>query len=112
MVLQTGIPELRNANRLVGQFPKNGDRKLQVVVNRYTDSFHAMDVHTINAALGRPVDWKIPNDFRTAFRTQSTATPLALEDSPISKTLRQMAKIRLRYTGGPEEKRKIFGISL
>ena len=108
MVLQTGIPELRNANRLVGQFPKNGDRKLQIVANRYTDSFHAMDVHTINAALGRPVDWKIPNDFRTAFRTQSTATPLALEDSPNLQNPAADGEICLRYTGGPEKKAQDF----
>ncbi len=113
MVMQTGIPELRNANRLVGQFPKDGNPKLQIVINRYSNSFRGLDEQTISTALTRPPDWKIPNDYVTAFRTQSTATPLALENSPISKILRQMARSACGLQEAtPEKKRRIFGISL
>ena len=112
MVLQPGIQELRNANRLVGQFPKDSDRKLQIVVNRLTNSFHTIDEHTISSALGRLVDWKIPNDFRTAFRAQSTATPLALENTPISKTLQQMTRFARGIPEVPERRRKVFGMVL
>jgi pilus assembly protein CpaE len=113
MVMQTGVPELRNANRLVGQFPKDGNPKLQIVINRYTNSFRGIDENTISTALTRPPDWKIPNDYVTAFRTQSAATPLALENSPISTTLRQMARSACGIQhASPEKKRRIFGISL
>jgi Flp pilus assembly CpaE family ATPase len=113
MVTQTGVPELRNANRLVGQFPKEGNPTLQIVINRYTNSFNGVDEATISTALTRPADWKIPNDYVTASRTQSTATPLALANSPISKILRQMAKSACGIQeAAPEKKRRIFGIAL
>jgi pilus assembly protein CpaE len=112
MVLQPSISELRNANRFVGQFPKDSDCKLQVVVNRYTNSFHAMDERTISNAIGRLVDWKIPNDFRTAFRTQSTATPLALENTPISKALQQMARSACGMQEDPIRRRKVLQMLL
>lgn len=113
MVTQTGIPELRNANRLIGQFPTGGRAPLQVVVNRHAASFHRLDDQTIAKALTRPVDWKIPNDYGTAIRMQSTASPLAFEDTPISRTIRQMAKAAcgvLSPGGTVEKKRGLFGI--
>lgn len=113
MVTQTGIPELRNANRLIGQFPSGGRPSLQVVVNRHAASFHRLDEQTITKALTRPVDWKVPNDYGTAIRMQSTASPLAFEDTPISRTIRQMAKAACgRVSPGEtvEKKRGLFGI--
>jgi pilus assembly protein CpaE len=112
MVTQTGVPELRNANRLVGQFPKDGNPKLQIVINRYANSFRGVDENIVSTALTRPADWKVPNDYLTAFRTQSTATPLALENSPISKILRQMARSACGIREGSGKKRRLFGISL
>jgi pilus assembly protein CpaE len=112
MVVQTGVPELRNANRLVGQFPIGGSPKLQMVINRYTNSFRGIDEKTISNALTRPPDWKIPNDYVTAFRTQSTAKPLALENSPISKILREMARSACGLKEATvEKKRRVFGIA-
>ena len=113
MVTQTGVPELRNANRLIGQFPKEGRPHLQVVVNRHAASFHGLDEQTITKALTRPIDWKIPNDYGTAIRMQSTASPLAFEDTPISRTIRQMAKSAcglLSPGNVVEKKRGLFGI--
>ncbi len=111
MVTQTGVPELRNANRLVGQFPKEGNPRLQIVINRYTNSLHGIDESTISTALTRPADWKIPNDYVTASRTQSTATPLALANSPISRILRQMAQSVCGIEEAvPEKRRRLFGI--
>jgi len=111
MVTQTGVPELRNANRLIDQFPAGAHPALQIVVNRYTASYHGLDEETVAKALTRPADWKVPNDYGTAFRTQNTARPLAYEDSPISKAIRQMA----RAAGGisdseKEKKRGLFGL--
>jgi pilus assembly protein CpaE len=92
MVTQTGIPELRNANRMMGQFPTVGHPRLQIVINRHAASFHSLDEETVEKVLTRPVDWKIPNDYGTAIRMQYSASPLAFEDTPISRTIRKMAR--------------------
>ena len=116
MVTQTGIPELRNANRLMGQFASNCRPRLQIVVNRHTASFHSLDAETVEKALTRPVDWKIPNDYGTAIRMQNTASPLANEDTPISRTIRQMARSVCGLSesrealAAAERKRGLFGM--
>jgi len=115
MVTQTGIPELRNANRLMGQFSSNGRPRLQIVVNRHTASFHSLDAETVEKALTRPVDWKIPNDYGTAIRMQNTASPLANEDTPISRTIRQMARSvcgleSAEALAAADRKRGLFGM--
>ena len=111
MITQTGIPELRNSNRLMGQFPAPGPPRLHIVINRYTASFHSLDEQTIAKALTRPPDWKIPNDYGTAFRMQNNAKPLALEDSKISKVIREMARTACgKHPTGAEKKRGFFGL--
>jgi pilus assembly protein CpaE len=111
MVTQTGIPELRNANRMIDQFPVDGRPTLQIVVNRHTSSFHSLDEETVAKALTRPADWKVPNDYGTAFRNQNTATPLANEDSPISRAIRQMARAACGISESePEKKRGLFSL--
>ena len=111
MVTQTGVPELRNANRLIGQFPTKGRPQLQIVINRFTTSFNGLDDQTIAKALTRPADWKVPNDYITASRTQNTATPLAFKTTPISKVLRQMARSACGMAEIPEKKRWFFARS-
>jgi pilus assembly protein CpaE len=111
MVTQTGIPELRNANRLIDQFPPNGHPALQIVVNRDPSSYHSLDEESVAKALTRPANWKVPNDYATAFRTQNTATPLAYEDSAISKAIRQMARAACGISEHePEKKRGLFSL--
>jgi pilus assembly protein CpaE len=116
MVTQTGIPELRNANRMMGQFPSQGRPRLQIVVNRHTASFHSLDQQTVERALTRPVDWKIPNDYGTAIRMQHRSSPLAFEDTPISRTIREMARSVCGASEPPEalvpveRKRGLFGM--
>lgn len=115
MVTQTGIPELRNANRLMGQFPAGGRPRLQIVINRHSASFHSLDDQTVEKALTRPVDWRIPNDYGTAIRMQHTASPLAFKDTPISRTIRQMAKSVCSQAepgadGAAGKKRGLFGM--
>ena len=111
MVTQTGIPELRNANRLIDQFPAGGYPALQIVVNRSAASFHSLDEKTVAKALTRPADWKVPNDYGTAFRTQNTGKPLAYEDSPISKAIREMARAACGISETePENKRGLFSL--
>jgi hypothetical protein len=56
-------------------------------------------------ALSRPVQWKIPNDYATVRQMQDTATPLALQDSPISLMIRKMAGTACGLSVYPEKKK-------
>jgi pilus assembly protein CpaE len=109
LVTQVGISELRNSNRLINRYFSLRTRSLQIVVNRYTQKALLFDDAQISKALTRPVDWKIPDDYATARRTENSGTPIALEDSPISLALRQMARTACGLT---EDKSKKKGFSL
>lgn len=114
LITQIGVTELRNSNRMIGQFFVSRRSKLQVVVNRYTPQALIFDDKQIQKALTRQIDWKIPDDYATARRTQNAATPLAMEDSPISRAIRRMAR---KACGLPEEdpkasRSKLFGWAL
>ncbi len=107
LIAQVSIPELRNSNRLITECFKLEGPKLEIVLNRYMPRSLGVDEEHITKALTRPATWRIPNDYATARRTQNTATPLSLEDSPISRVIRQMAR---SICGLPEnaEKKKRF----
>jgi pilus assembly protein CpaE len=75
------------------------------VLNRYLPRALLFDDHQINKALTRPAQWKIPDDYATARRTKITATPFALEDSPISLAIRQMARAACGLPAGKEKKK-------
>lgn len=110
LVTQVGIPELRNSNRLVSEFFQRVVPKLEIVLNRYEPSLLGVDEEHITKALTRPARWKIPNDRATAIRTQNTASPLALNDSPISRAIRQMARVACGLSATDEKKKKILGL--
>lgn len=92
LVTQVGVSELRNANRLIARFFSVRGRSLQIVLNRYTPNALLFDERHIARALTRPAQWRVPDDFASARRTQSTATPLVLDDSPIAAVIRRMAR--------------------
>jgi len=107
LVTQAAIPELRNSNRLIGQFFSAGGPKLEVVLNRYDPRSSGVSDDSIKKALTRDPSWKIPNDFSAVRQMQNTGTPLVLEDSSISRIIREMAST---ITGipVPQEKKKGF----
>lgn len=109
LVTQVSIPELRNSNRLVSEFFARAANKLEIVLNRYTPRSLGVDEEHITKALTRPATWRVPNDYATARRTQNTATPLSLEDSPISRVIRQMARTASGMPANPEKKKR-FGL--
>ena len=106
LVTQVSIPELRNSNRLVSEFFTKSGQKLEIVLNRYTPRSLGVDEDHITKALTRPATWRIPNDYATARRTQNTATPLSLEDLPISRMIRQMARTACGLPPNPEKKKR------
>jgi pilus assembly protein CpaE len=109
LITQVSIPELRNSNRLVSEFFVKSAAKLEIVLNRYTPRSLGVDEEHITKALTRPATWRVPNDYVTARRTQNTATPLSLEDSPISRVIRQMARTACGISTTTEKKKR-FGI--
>jgi pilus assembly protein CpaE len=111
LVTQVSIPELRNSNRLVTEFFTAAGPKLEIVLNRYMSRSLGVDDEHITKALTRPAKWKVPNDYATAQRTQNTATPLSLEDSPISRVIRQMARVACGLPANAEKKKRfsLFG---
>ncbi len=93
LVTQASIPELRNSNRLIGEFFAGPVPKLEVVINRFESRvLGGVSEEQIAKAITRPVEWKIPNDYASVRKMQINATPLVLADSPITRQIRQMAK--------------------
>ena len=109
LVIQAGIAGLRNSNRLISQYFASDVPKLEIVLNRFQPRSLGVAEDQITKALTRPAQWKIPNDFAAVRRMQHTAIPLALEDSPISRLIRQMARCAC---GLPPALEKSSGFSL
>jgi pilus assembly protein CpaE len=105
LVTQVGIPELRNANRLVARFSEQDSPNLEIVINRYESGAMGIPDSEITRALTRPPQWKVPNDYAAVRKMQNTATPLALEDSTISRTIRKMVKAACGKADIPDKKR-------
>jgi pilus assembly protein CpaE len=111
LVMQAGIPELRNSHRVISEYFKNGGSNLEIVLNRFMPRSGGVDEEHISKALTRPVQWKIPSDYVTVRRMQNEATPLALEDSMIARAIQDMARAACGMPAKPEKKRgfSLFG---
>jgi pilus assembly protein CpaE len=103
LVIQAGIAGLRNSNRLISQYFATDVPKLEIVLNRFQSRSQGVAEDQITKALTRPAQWKIPNDYAAVRRMQHTAIPLALEDSPISRLIRQMARSACGLPAVPEK---------
>jgi pilus assembly protein CpaE len=103
LVTQIGVPELRNANRMItGSIPAYGT-KLEIVLNRYAPKSMGIDDGAIESALTMAPQWRIPNDYLAVREMQNRAEPLALADSPIARVIRKMAR---EISGLPKEGKK------
>lgn len=111
LVMQAGIPELRNSHRVISEYFKNGGSNLEIVLNRFMPRSGGVDEEHISKALTRPVQWKIPSDYVTVRRMQNEATPLALEDSMIARAIQDMARTACGMPAKPEKKKgfSLFG---
>ena len=88
LVADLTLPALRNAHRLIGYLStKDGNRRLEVILNRFNSRHGDIDEHSATKALGRPVNWKIPNGYAAARAAQDNGVPLAMENSPITRVL-------------------------
>lgn len=102
LVTQVGIPELRNANRLIAQFSADNCPTLEIVVNRYQPRSLGLTDESLSKALTRPIAWKIPNDYKAVRKMQESATPIVHQDSPIAGVIRRMAKAACPQPASPE----------
>jgi pilus assembly protein CpaE len=110
LVTQVGVPDLRNANRLIARYFSGANaKKLEVVLNRFHARNTEIDDASITKALTHPPKWKVPNDYSAARKAQNSGVPIATEDSPISRALREMAWAACGQTGR-QEKKKRFGL--
>ena len=111
LVIQIGITELRNANRLICNLFRSHESKLQIVANRFSSNVMGLDDSRVAKALTVPVNWKIPNDYSSVRDAQTAATPLALEDSPISRIIKQMSRVACGLSPVTEVKKRfsLFG---
>lgn len=112
LVLQVGVAELRNANRLISEIFRPKNIRFQIVVNRYAARALSLDEDSISRALTTPVSWKVPGDFAVARSAQDTATPLVYADNSISRVIRQMAQAVYAPAELPEKKKKKFRLLL
>jgi pilus assembly protein CpaE len=105
LVMQFGIPELRNANRLISQlFPSHGP-KLEVVLNRYTQARLGNEEEQITKALTRPAQWKIPSDYAAVSQRDNNTVALMQHDSGIARVIQEMARTACGVTTTVEKKK-------
>lgn len=102
LVTQVGIPELRNANRLIAQFTGASCPKLEIVVNRHQAQFLGLTDEHLAKALTQPIRWKVPNDFLAVQLMQKSGTPVIHQNSPIARVIRQMASVASGAPGGSQ----------
>jgi pilus assembly protein CpaE len=110
LVTQIGIPELRNANRMItGAIPAHGS-KLEIVLNRYSPKSIEVGDDAIERALTVAPHWHIPNDYLAVREMQSRAEPLALADSPIARVIRKMAGEISGLPNDKDKKKSLLGL--
>lgn len=108
LVVQVGVAELRNSNRLIARLAAAGPR-LEIVLNRYDPRNLEIAEDKIVRALTRQIEWKIPNNYPAVRRMQNTAVTLMQDESEIAQAIREMTR---SMTGqpAPRAKRKGFKI--
>lgn len=92
LVTQLSIPALRNTQRLISHIQLEGERNIELVVNRFDHRKSEFDDEHVAKVLGLKPKWKVPNDYAAVHRSTNTGDPLILEKSPVANTLRAMAR--------------------
>jgi pilus assembly protein CpaE len=105
LITEMTFPSLRNAHRLISFISaRDGSRALELVLNRSNSGHGEIDEKSAAKALGRPINWRVPNGWAAASAAQDSGVPLAMDDSPITRSLVQMAKAACGKPLTPEKK--------
>jgi len=110
LVTQVSIPELRNTNRLASDFFGLKSPKFEVVLNRWESSSLGLDEDHITKIITRKPQWKIPNDYGAVREMQNSATPIAMNESAISKVICQMARAACGLPEKPAKRKKLMSL--
>lgn len=110
LVTQVSIPELRNTNRLAADFFGPKAPKFEVILNRWEPAGMGLDEDHITKIITRRPQWKIPNDYAAVRDMQTSATPIAMSDSGISKVIRQIARTACGMPEKPAKKKKLMSL--
>jgi pilus assembly protein CpaE len=108
LVSQLSIPELRNSNRLATELFNTKASNLEVVLNRFENSSLGLDDEHIAKIITRKPNWKVPNNYNAVREMQTSAVPLAVNDSGISRVIRQMARAACGLPEKPAKKKKLL----
>jgi pilus assembly protein CpaE len=108
LVVQVGVAELRNSNRLIARLAASGP-KLEIVLNRYDPRNLEIAEESITKALTRQAEWKIPNNYAAVRRMQNTAVSLMQDESEIAQAIREMTR---SMSGQPPPRVKKKGFRL
>ncbi len=92
LVTQVSVTELRNANRIIGEFFPSGTRRPDVVLNRFNPKSAGIDDESIRKALTMEPKWRIPGDYIAVRDSISMKSSVAMSKSPISKVIHQMVE--------------------
>ncbi len=93
LVTEMSFPALRNSHRFISFLSgKDANRALEVVVNRSNSRQGDIGEDSAIKAMGRPINWRIPNGYAAARAAQDAGVPLAMENSPVTIVLTQMAR--------------------
>jgi pilus assembly protein CpaE len=92
LVTQLSIPALRNTQRFISHIQHEGERNIELVVNRFEPRKTEFDDEGVTKVLGLKPKWKVPNDYASVHRSSNAGNPLILENSPVANALRTMAR--------------------
>lgn len=112
LVTQVSIPELRNSNRLASELLNAKVPNFEIVLNRYESSSLGLDEDRIAKIVTRKPNWKVPNDYSAVREMQNNAVPLAMNESGISRVIRQMARAACEMPEKSAAKKKKLLMSL
>jgi pilus assembly protein CpaE len=110
LVTQVSIPELRNTNRLAADLFGPKSPKFEVILNRWESSSLGLDEDHITKIITRKPQWKIPNDYSAVREMQNSATPIAMNESAISRVISQMARSACGLPEKPVKKKKLMSL--
>lgn len=92
VVSQMDIPSLRNSQRFLAFLQRQRETGIELVLNRYEPGKADLDEERVTKALGVAPKWRVPNDYAAVRRAANNGTPLIAEKSPVSHTIREMAR--------------------
>ncbi len=115
LVCVQNLPCLANVRRFldnIRQAQAGLEEKLRIVVNRHLGESE-LTVEDMENALGLPVYWRIPNDYKTTLAAINQGKTLleAAPKAPVTRAIADLAK-NLAPAPEPEQKRRLFGLKL